>query len=39
MEAGYQKVYALKGGWKEWLASGYPVEEKLGGEKWEYDAE
>jgi 3-mercaptopyruvate sulfurtransferase SseA len=44
MEAGYRKVFALKGGWEEWLAAGYPVEEKLGKgqwveKKWEYDAE
>jgi 3-mercaptopyruvate sulfurtransferase SseA len=23
---GYRKVYALKGGWREWLEAGYPVE-------------
>jgi 3-mercaptopyruvate sulfurtransferase SseA len=44
MAAGYQKVFALEGGWKEWVVAGYPVEEKLAGEpwaekKWEYDAE
>jgi 3-mercaptopyruvate sulfurtransferase SseA len=44
MEARYTKVFALKGGWKEWVASGYPVEEKLAGEqwaeqKWAYDDE
>jgi 3-mercaptopyruvate sulfurtransferase SseA len=27
-EMGFQKVYALKGGWKEWQASGFPVERK-----------
>jgi len=25
---GYDKVYALKGGWNEWQAKGYPVEPK-----------
>lgn len=25
---GYPKVYALKGGWKEWSKAGYPVEKK-----------
>jgi rhodanese-related sulfurtransferase len=25
---GYTKVYALKGGWKEWQAAGYPTEPK-----------
>ncbi|RNC67372.1 MAG: hypothetical protein ED859_14900 [Desulfuromonadales bacterium] len=28
MEMGYKKVYALKGGWKEWEAAGFPVEKK-----------
>jgi 3-mercaptopyruvate sulfurtransferase SseA len=28
MGMGHQKVYALKGGWKEWFAAGYPVEKK-----------
>jgi rhodanese-related sulfurtransferase len=28
MEIGYSKVLALKGGWREWKASGYPVEPK-----------
>jgi len=28
MGMGHQKVYALKGGWKEWLAAGYPMEKK-----------
>jgi rhodanese-related sulfurtransferase len=28
IERGYKKVYALKGGWREWAASGYPVEKK-----------
>ncbi|HAK59187.1 MAG TPA: hypothetical protein DCO77_02225 [Nitrospiraceae bacterium] len=27
-ELGYKTVYALKGGWNEWQASGYPMEEK-----------
>jgi 3-mercaptopyruvate sulfurtransferase SseA len=25
---GYTRVYALKGGWKEWQDAGYPVEKK-----------
>jgi 3-mercaptopyruvate sulfurtransferase SseA len=25
---GFKKVYALKGGWNEWLAAGYPTEAK-----------
>jgi len=25
---GYTKVYALKGGWKEWLKENYPTEKK-----------
>jgi 3-mercaptopyruvate sulfurtransferase SseA len=28
MKVGYKNVNALKGGWKEWRASGYPVEKK-----------
>jgi rhodanese-related sulfurtransferase len=24
----YSKTYALKGGWREWLEAGYPVERK-----------
>jgi 3-mercaptopyruvate sulfurtransferase SseA len=28
MEKGYEKVYALKGGWKEWQASGFPIQKK-----------
>jgi rhodanese-related sulfurtransferase len=28
MELGYTRVYALKGGWKEWKSAGYPVEKK-----------
>jgi rhodanese-related sulfurtransferase len=27
-DKGYNKVYALKGGWHEWLKAKYPVEEK-----------
>jgi 3-mercaptopyruvate sulfurtransferase SseA len=25
---GYQKVYALKGGWDEWVAAKYPTDPK-----------
>jgi rhodanese-related sulfurtransferase len=25
---GYTKVYALKGGWNEWLKENYPTEKK-----------
>jgi 3-mercaptopyruvate sulfurtransferase SseA len=25
---GYTKVYALKGGWREWLKENYPTEKK-----------
>jgi 3-mercaptopyruvate sulfurtransferase SseA len=25
---GYADVYALKGGWREWFRTKYPVEEK-----------
>lgn len=25
---GFTKVFALKGGWNEWRAKGYPIEEK-----------
>ncbi|MBI9083647.1 MAG: hypothetical protein JEZ11_08610 [Desulfobacterales bacterium] len=25
---GFTKVYALKGGWREWFRSEFPVEEK-----------
>jgi rhodanese-related sulfurtransferase len=25
---GFTKVYALKGGWREWFRAKYPVEEK-----------
>jgi len=28
IKLGYSKVYALKGGWKEWQEAGYPTEEK-----------
>lgn len=28
MELGYGKAYALKGGWNEWKAAGFPVEAK-----------
>jgi rhodanese-related sulfurtransferase len=28
MEKGYIKVYALKGGWDEWLKAGFPTEKK-----------
>jgi rhodanese-related sulfurtransferase len=28
MEIGYTKVYALKGGWREWVKAGYPTEKK-----------
>jgi rhodanese-related sulfurtransferase len=28
MDMGYTKIYALKGGWKEWLNAGYPTEKK-----------
>jgi len=28
IERGYKKVYALKGGWREWEASGYPIVKK-----------
>jgi 3-mercaptopyruvate sulfurtransferase SseA len=27
-QLGYEKVFALKGGWKEWKASDYPMDEK-----------
>jgi 3-mercaptopyruvate sulfurtransferase SseA len=26
--SGFQKVFALKGGWNEWYESKYPVEKK-----------
>ncbi|MGO9571334.1 MAG: rhodanese-like sulfurtransferase, partial [Desulfomonilaceae bacterium] len=25
---GYPKVYALKGGWREWHAANFPMEKK-----------
>jgi len=25
---GYTKVFALKGGWKEWFEAKYPIEKK-----------
>jgi len=28
MGMGYTKVYALKGGWKEWSKANYPKEKK-----------
>jgi 3-mercaptopyruvate sulfurtransferase SseA len=28
MEKGFQKVYALKGGWNEWHEAQFPVEAK-----------
>jgi len=28
MEMGFTKVYALKGGWREWLKDNYPTEKK-----------
>jgi rhodanese-related sulfurtransferase len=28
MEMGYTKVYALKGGWREWFKGNYPIEKK-----------
>jgi rhodanese-related sulfurtransferase len=28
LEKGYSKVYALKGGWQEWLEAKYPTEKK-----------
>jgi rhodanese-related sulfurtransferase len=28
VKAGYQKVYALKGGWLAWSNAGYPTEKK-----------
>jgi rhodanese-related sulfurtransferase len=28
IDKGYGKVYALKGGWREWNRSKYPIEEK-----------
>lgn len=28
MSKGFSKVFALKGGWKEWEAAQYPMEDK-----------
>jgi rhodanese-related sulfurtransferase len=28
IQAGYENVYALKGGWQEWQARGYPTDLK-----------
>jgi len=28
MSMGFTDVYALKGGWRDWFRSKYPVEEK-----------
>jgi 3-mercaptopyruvate sulfurtransferase SseA len=28
IEMGFKKVFALKGGWKEWSKAGYPIEKK-----------
>jgi len=28
MEKGFTKVYALKGGWNEWLKAKFPSEKK-----------
>lgn len=28
MEMGYSRVYALKGGWNEWEAAGFPMQKK-----------
>jgi len=28
LEKGYSKVYALKGGWHEWVDAKYPTEKK-----------
>jgi len=28
VKIGYTKVYALKGGWREWLKENYPTEKK-----------
>jgi len=28
MDKGHTKVYALKGGWKEWEAAKFPTEKK-----------
>jgi rhodanese-related sulfurtransferase len=28
IDMGFTKVYALKGGWNEWLKANYPTEKK-----------
>jgi len=28
MDMGFTKVYALRGGWREWLKANYPTEKK-----------
>lgn len=28
MEQGFANVYALKGGWRQWLQNDFPTEEK-----------
>jgi rhodanese-related sulfurtransferase len=28
IEMGFTKVYALKGGWREWIKAKYPTEKK-----------
>jgi rhodanese-related sulfurtransferase len=28
MNQGYKKVYALKGGWNDWVKANFPTEEK-----------
>jgi len=28
MDMGFTKVYALKGGWREWFKANYPIEKK-----------
>jgi len=34
IDMGFTNVYALEGGWKEWEASGCPMEEKGPGESF-----
>ncbi|MCP4402653.1 MAG: hypothetical protein GY801_35775 [bacterium] len=29
IEKGYTQVYALKGGWNEWVKSKYPLEKRV----------
>jgi 3-mercaptopyruvate sulfurtransferase SseA len=29
IDKGYTKVYALKGGWNEWVKSKYPLEQRV----------